>query len=101
MNKRLWKMKMMRRMQMIIEVLMKKIFFRFLVNIVLKEMTFICKVQDKKKDKRKIKKMLVLVKLKTKIVQKARDQIDLKTLILIYEFKKRLKEKNVSFARKS
>ena len=70
-------MKMMKRMAMIIEVLTKKIFFRFLVNIVLKEMMFICKVQDKKKGKRKLKRMQVQGKLKTKIVLKAKGQIDL------------------------
>lgn len=45
--------------------------------------------------------MQVLGKLKTKIVQKAIDQIDIKNLILICTTKKRLKEKKENYVRKS
>ena len=87
---------MMKKIQIIIGVLMRKIFFRFLVNIVLKEIIVFCIVLDKKGGKRRLKRMLVLGKLKTKIVQKAKDQIDRKKKILICIFKKRLKKLNAN-----
>ena len=93
-------MKMMK-MAMIIGVPMRKIFFRFLVSIVLKGKIVLCIVRDKKGGLKRLKKMQVLGKLKTKIVQKAIDQIDIKNLILICTTKKRLKEKKENYVRKS